>query len=179
MTSNVFGYFWPTLPTLIRYFTTWTYLVKSDAAWPKHLPTLKSDVILECSLSLFPADFSHLEPLWLLGFGATLLKCRPLTLQILQDIRHRSSAQTLFRMFNLVYIAVKEKKKGRYSVVLSQNKKKSFDTWLRFNNRNSHLSLPTISKYSLSSTCPAKLHICNGAHTIQIKNLSPIYMKIC
>ena len=37
MTSDVFGVFLTYLPTLIRYFTTQTYLVKSDAAWPTYL----------------------------------------------------------------------------------------------------------------------------------------------
>ena len=90
----------------------------------------------ELTSYVFPADFRHLEPLWLLGIGATLLKCRPFTLQILQDIRHHSSVQTLFCMFNIVYIAVKEKKK-RSRLRCLQSKNKSFDTRLRFNSQNS------------------------------------------
>ena len=41
------------LPTLIRYFTTYPYLVKSDEDWPTYLPSWKSNVICECSLTYF------------------------------------------------------------------------------------------------------------------------------
>ena len=38
MTSDDFGPFLTYWPTLIRWFTTWAYLVKSDGAWPTYLP---------------------------------------------------------------------------------------------------------------------------------------------
>ena len=38
MTSDVLGVFFTYLPTLIRYFTTLAYLVKSNEARPTYLP---------------------------------------------------------------------------------------------------------------------------------------------
>ena len=49
-TSDVFWAFFTYVTTLIRYFTTLAYFLKSDAAWP----TKKSDVICECSLTVPP-----------------------------------------------------------------------------------------------------------------------------
>ena len=47
----IIGYFWPTyLPTLIRYFTTQAYLVKSDAAWPTYLKIWRHMGMLQFSL---------------------------------------------------------------------------------------------------------------------------------
>ena len=116
MTSDVFWKFLTYLPTLIRYFTTYAYLVKSIRWSLTYVPTQKSDVICECSLCIW------------IYIGSFWQQINPQDHSVVNDRINLESRRTMKRLFLLWKGCVnrhEKLQKSCFNVITKANKQEN------------------------------------------------------